>query len=292
MTAMPFWDHLLSLLEQKRGGPVRILKTTPVGGGSINSAYHLETDQGAFFVKTTQQAPPAFYQMEARGLSLLGQAKAQVPRVVAVSDSLLIMEWIPRGSWTAERMRDLGRQLAQVHQFKGKVYGLEEDNFIGILPQSNRPSTDWVSFYRDQRLGAQFELALQRKRIAPTSPRAKGLYRLLERLERWLPADPPPSLLHGDLWSGNVLPSSGGGHYLIDPAVYYGHREVDIAFSQYFGGFGEAFYEGYKEAYPLEPDYEERKPLYQLYYILVHLNLFGEAYGSDVDLILRRYVGK
>lgn len=291
MSNKPIEDQLVSLLEQQKGEPITLFRITPVGGGSINSAYHLETDRGSFFVKTTPKAPPSFYQKEALGLRLLQQAKAQVPQVVAVTDEALIMEWIPRGSWTAHRMRVLGRQLAQVHQYRGKMYGLEEDNYIGILPQPNRPSTNWVAFYRDHRLGAQFEQGLQKKRIAPRSARAKGLYRLMERLEQWLPADPPPSLLHGDLWSGNVYPSSNGANYLIDPAVYYGHREVDVAFSQYFGGFSKEFYEGYTEVYPLDPDFEERKPLYQLYYILVHLNLFGEAYGRDVDLILKRYVG-
>jgi fructosamine-3-kinase len=121
--------------------------------------------------------------------------------------------------------------------------------------------------------------------------RAKQLDRLLERLPEWLGHAVKPSLLHGDLWGGNWIAGPGGEPYLIDPAVYFGDREVDLAFTELFGGFSPRFYEAYREAYPLEPGYGERKPLYQLYYLLVHLNLFGEAYGTDVDRVLARYAG-
>lgn len=320
-------EQVQDRLKQETGAAVRLERAVPVGGGSINQAYRLETTAGPFFLKVREDAPPAFFCREADGLRRLREAGAQVPEVVAVSDqadpgtganrgdgatssddqyrqdagrdagpkghgaSFLILEWMPRGSWTPSRMRELGRQLALVHRKTEEAYGLEVDNFIGLLPQSNRRSADWPDFYREQRLGVQWRFALKMGRIAPSSLRAKRLERLLERLDEWLPARPPASVLHGDLWSGNVMPAADGRNLLIDPAVYAGHREVDLAFSEYFGGFSREFYEGYEEVYPLNSAYEDRKPLYQLYYILVHLNLFGEAYGPAVDAVLQRYVG-
>lgn len=306
-------------LQQYGGADVRVVRAVPVGGGSINRAWRLETTAGPFFLKSKADAPPRFFACEADGLHRLREAGADLPQVVAVRDArqqttgspaaslaaqdgpqdgpedagapFLLLEWIQPGRWTSARMRELGRQLAAVHRVEAETYGLPTDNFIGLLPQPNRPFDDWCAFYREMRLGVQYEMAARRGRIAPGSRRAKAMERLLERLERWLPKRPPASLLHGDLWSGNVLAGADGRNVFLDPAVYAGHREVDVAFSEYFGGFSPEFYDGYAEMYPLEPEYRERRPLYQLYYLLVHLNLFGESYGPAVDAVLRRYAG-
>jgi fructosamine-3-kinase len=133
------------------------------------------------------------------------------------------------------------------------------------------------------------KLAEERGRL--TSERRRRLMRLADSLERWIPARTEPSLLHGDLWHGNWIASDHGQPYLIDPAVFYGDREYEMAFTELFGGFSSRFYAAYEEAHPLSPDYAERRPLYQLYYLLVHLILFGESYGSSVDRVLIRYVG-
>jgi len=167
-------------------------------------------------------------------------------------------------------------------------HGLDRDNFIGPLPQRNTPTARWDEFYRDQRIAPQVALARQRGRL----PRRREdlLTRLLARLPALLDGDTPASLLHGDLWGGNYLVDERGAAVLIDPAVYYGHREMDLAMSELFGGFSERFYAAYQAAYPT-PGYPERRALYQLYYLLVHLNLFGESYGGRVDSIAAHYVG-
>lgn len=284
-------EQLHRILKEKTGTAAQIRTVIPVGGGSINHAYQLQTTAGSFFLKTRPDAPPSFFEREAEGLQLLHKAGAQVPAVFAVTSTFLLLEWIPKGQWTSSRMRALGRQLALVHQSQQPFYGLKNDNYIGLLPQPNRLREDWPTFFREQRLGPQYQSALSGGKIHPRSKRAKQMEQLLARLEEWLPLNPPAALLHGDLWSGNVLPALDGRNLLIDPAVYWGHHEVDLAFSQYFGGFSTEFYEGYAEISPLDPNFEDRKPIYQLYYILVHLNLFGEAYGPAVDAVLNRYVG-
>ncbi|MFN8457131.1 MAG: fructosamine kinase family protein [Anaerolineae bacterium] len=182
---------------------------------------------------------------------------------------------------------DAGNRSAALHRVFGPSFGLEQDNFIGANPQSNLPNDNWLAFFREQRLAFQMELARRNGYLTPQ--RARWLEKLLARLGDWLPAQPPASLLHGDLWGGNWLTLASGEPALIDPAVYYGHREADLAFTELFGGFPATFYTAYQSAWPLEAGYEERKHLYNLYHLLNHLNLFGEGYGSSVDSILRRY---
>jgi fructosamine-3-kinase len=179
--------------------------------------------------------------------------------------------------------------LAAQHRVLSPSFGLDDDNFIGANPQPNQRSDNWLTFFREQRLGFQMELA-RRNNLLPAQ-RARRLETLLNRLGDWLPAQPPASLLHGDLWGGNWLATASGEPALIDPAVYYGHREADLAFTELFGGFPAAFYTAYKAAWPPDPGYKERKDLYNLYHLLNHLNLFGEGYGGSVDSILQQYVG-
>lgn len=232
--------------------------------------------------------------------------------------AFLLMEWLEKAPWSSRTMEDLGRGLAAVHRSaavqrpgedqvrdqarhharetvaSGCVYGLHGDNFIGELAQPNRFMDDWAEFYGQFRLKPQWELGLQNGTIAPGSARARRLEYVVGHVDRWIPRRPGVSVLHGDLWAGNAMAARGAkdadpAPYLLDPSAYFGHHEVDLAFSEYFGGFSPSFYSAYREVFPWDECYHERKPLYQLYYILVHLNLFGEAYGADADAILRRY---
>ncbi len=165
-------------------------------------------------------------------------------------------------------------------------YGFSQDNFIGARSQKNTPSSSWVSFFREQRLAPQFKTA---DSWFTPADRAK-ISKLLDNLDRFLIEPEQPSLLHGDLWSGNVMCGSDGKAMLIDPACYIGHRETDLAMTQLFGGFPESFYQAYKEAFPLQDGYEERRDLYNLYQLLNHLNLFGPTYLEPVLSIVSEYV--
>jgi fructosamine-3-kinase len=267
-----------------------------VGGGCINQALRVEVGDARYFVKWKNETPPSFFEIEARGLELLRQTGAiRVPRVFGYRDDsqpgYLILEWIEE-SRRAESLSfavNFGRALAQLHRVTRASYGLDHDNFIGELPQSNRPTARWIDFYRDQRLTPQMVIARQRRRLNPE--RESMLLKLMEALDSLI-GDVPgvPSLLHGDLWSGNFLVTAGNQPVIVDPAVYYGDREVEIAFTELFGGFPPGFLAAYEEAYPLERGYAYRRPLYQLYPMLVHLNLFGESYGHQVDAICRAYL--
>jgi fructosamine-3-kinase len=290
---------LLALRRIGDPGPLR--NSSMVSGGSISRAFRLVTNRNTYFFKGHEEAPPGFFTAEARGLRLLGRAAktVRIPHVFEwdgpekAGKGWILMEWIDsatQGLSSRRAAEKLGRGLAEIHQTTAEAFGLEEDNFIGILPQLNGWYKNWTDFYRERRLLPQIRLASERGLL----PRRRGhlLHRLCDRLEQWLERpDLRPSLLHGDLWNGNALVDSGGVPWLIDPAAYYGDREVDLAFSEMFGGFPSRFYDAYNEAFPLSPEFSERKPLYQLYYLLVHLNLFGESYGPAVDRIAERYAG-
>lgn len=278
----------------------RVVAVREATGGDIGRSFRIETERRRLFVKMREDMPALMFRREAEGLQLLGQAEAlAVPAPLyagtipghAGPGGMIVLEWIETGPARPETIEALGAGLAGQHRRTSPngQYGLDHDNFIGLLPQMNSWSSSWTAFYRECRLLPLAKLAEERGRL-PQS-RRDGLYRLMERLDLWLPDRPAPSLLHGDLWSGNWLADADGRPWLIDPAVYYGDRECDLAFTELFGGFPARFYDAYREAYPITKEYEERKPIYQLYYLLVHLILFGEGYGSSVDRVLRRYAG-
>lgn len=318
------------LPEPKRPGAPAAIDFRPAGGGDICHAARVVAGERSFVLKWRADAPPGFFPAEAGGLRRLAEAHSRagtgvgVPRVVAVGQRFLLLEWIePAAGPREEPAAWLGRGLARQHAITGPAYGLDRSTFLGRLSFPPARGDEWAAYYRDHRLAVLAEQAGRRGLLA--GERARRLWRLLDRLEDWLAHRPEPSLLHGDLWGGNWLvgrsaatagrwppegsvdppeprgprgPAGGATRtldtprpYLIDPAVFYGDRELDLAMAALFGGFPPAFFAAYAEERPLPPGHEERQPLYQLYYLLAHLVLFGEGYGPAVDRILRRYAG-
>lgn len=280
--------RLRELIEQNLASPVT--EAVPLSGGDINQAARVTTANGQIlFLKWHSQAPAGMFAAEAYGLELLASAGgARVPAVYFQADDCLALEWlgpIKRGG-PAEAAR-LGEDLARQHHAAAPFFGLKMDNYCGLTRQINTPADNWPAFFGRNRLGYQMELAHTQGRMS--APRRRNLERLIARLPELLPAAPAASLLHGDLWGGNWLVSGDGRPALIDPAVYYGHREADIAFTELFGGFPAEFYRAYQSAWPLEPGYRERRDIYNLYHLLNHLNLFGGGYGSGVDAVLNRH---
>jgi fructosamine-3-kinase len=285
-----------------------------VSGGSISRALRLRTEGGEYLLKSGGCGLPGFFAAEARGLELLAATRAvRVPAVLAYHDgvppspepsnlqtfkpsnldtSFILLEWLaaPPQADRSGAADLLGTQLAALHRAAAPDYGLDHDNYIGATPQPNGWMPSWLAFFRERRLGFQAELARRAGLLA--GQRAHRLEQLLGRLERWIDDRLiQPALLHGDLWGGNFIVGPGGAPALIDPAVSYGDREADLAFTTLFGGFPERFYRAYHEAWPLPDGWQERRALYNLYHLLNHLNLFCESYGAEVDAILRRYVG-
>lgn len=272
-----------------------VASARPLGGGDINDALEVKLEDGRrVFVKTNARAPRAMFPAEARGLAWLDEARAiRIPRVLAVSSEdgagtpFLALELLERGPRRRDFDEALGRGLAALHRFGAPSFGLDHDNFIGRLPQSNTPRADWPTFYREQRLEPQLRLAESRG-LASRRMR-DGFERLFAMLPALVGPEEPPSRLHGDLWGGN-LHDAVGEPCLIDPAVYGGHREIDLAMMRLFGGFGARVFDAYDEAWPLAGGHEERVPLYQLYPLMVHVNLFGATYVGSVERALAQLV--
>lgn len=269
-------------------GPIRAMQV--VGGGCVNASARLEVGGGTVFLKHNEAAPERMFAVEAAGLAALRAARCglRVPEVLEWRARWLALEWLGAGRGGEEFHERLGRGLAALHAAVRERWGWEENGFIGPLPQANGAAVGWADFWWRRRLEPQLRLA-ERNGARPGTEEEWA--RLAERLPVLLTAgdEEGPSLLHGDLWGGNVLPVAGGEAGVVDPAAYLGHREVDLAMSELFGGFGTRFHDAYREALPLRPGYPEcRRHVYQLYYLLVHLNLFGARYHAPTAAALRR----
>jgi fructosamine-3-kinase len=286
-------SRLREALEREVGG--RFVRAEPLSGGDINAAYAVELDGvGRIFVKTREGAAPSMFAAEADGLEWLREAGAlRVPKVLAFSEPghsppFLALEYLEAGRPSGEFDAVLGQGLARVHRSGAPRFGLGRDNFIGSLPQDNTPAPSWDEFYRARRLEPQLRRAVESGQASYALRR--GFERLFARLHDLVGPGEPPSRLHGDLWGGNLHVGPAGEPCLIDPAVYGGHREVDLAMMRLFGGFSERVFTTYAEAFPLAVGASGRVQLYQLYPLMVHLNLFGGSYGASVERALARYV--
>ncbi|PWA10659.1 fructosamine kinase [Pueribacillus theae] len=285
-------DPAIKKALQKAGDASILIQAKRVHGGSINDSYYIETEKRKYFIKYNKRSPERFFEMEAKGLEQIRKTDTiKVPDVLSFSDEesngFLALEWID-GKKNDGTEKRLGEQLAAFHSTFGKKHGFEDDTFIGHLPQPNGLYISWLDYYRDKRLKAQVKLGIERNHIG--GKRKKQLVKLVENLGNWIPNEVKPSYLHGDLWNGNWLVGPEGEPYVIDPSFLYGDRQFEIAFTELFGGYSRDFYDAYQASFPLSSDYGEIKSLYQLYYLLVHLNMFGEAYGPSVDAILNKYV--
>jgi fructosamine-3-kinase len=282
-----------SYLRELHDKTVKIQNQRPLGGGSINDTYLLETDEGSYFLKYNDAARfPGMFEKEARGLSLMyGARTVKVPEVVqyatAGSHAYLLLEYIAPGRADGDFWEKFGKDLAEMHQKSNDYFGLDHDNYMGSLYQNNTPHEIWSDFFIDERLERQVKLARDEGSISKSD--AQLFDKLYPKLSVYFPPE-PPAIVHGDLWSGNYIAAINGKAYLIDPAAYYGHREVDIAMSTLFGKFDADFYRAYNEAYPMESGWEERLDIYNLYPLMVHVNLFGGGYWGSVKSILNRFV--
>ncbi len=266
-------------------------------GGDINDAYVLELTNGErVFMKSNRNVKRDFFETEAAGLDAMAKTETiGTPRVLGLGRDgdrqFLLLEMIEPGRKISDFWETFGRELAALHGadtedfVKGGKFGFLMDNYIGSTPQTNSPKDGWIEFFRDCRLLPQFERA--KRYFGPEEK--KRIETLLNNLDKFLIEPEYPSLLHGDLWSGNFMTDRDGKARLIDPAVYVGHREADIAMTELFGGFHGKFYNAYREAAPMEPGYEDRRDLYNLYHLLNHLNLFGSGYLPSVLRIVKKY---
>lgn len=261
-------------------------------GSSISESWRIETNQGYYFLKhNLSRSFPEMFEAEARGLQLLRDSGClQIPDVLAVDSagdhSFILMEYLKEQDAKPKMFENFGRAMAEMHQHSWKAYGLAYSNYIGSLRQTNAPRGNWIPFFIEERLEPMLRLAVERKKIDQNF--AVSFEKLFHKMEELIPVE-KPALLHGDLWAGNFIPREDCVA-LIDPAVYYGHREVDIAMTLLFGGFSQDFYDAYNEVFPLEAGWQDRIELFNLYPILVHVNLFGSQYQAKLQSYLDKYI--
>ncbi len=266
-----------------------ITETRPASGGCISNGFHLLTRKGVrFFLKTNRGAPPDMFVREAEGLRALAFPDGpRLPEVYLAGEHFLLLESLgTQEHTTPDFWPRLGRELARLHAHINDQFGFAHNNYIGSTPQPNPWTRDGYEFFGEHRL--RFQARLARRRGLLDAAQEQGVERIIRRLKELIPPQ-PASLIHGDLWRGNVMADTNGAPALIDPAAHFGWAEAELAMTILFGGFPLAFYHAYREIHPLPPGLEERVPVYNLYHLLNHVNLFGKSYLAQVEATLKRF---
>jgi fructosamine-3-kinase len=277
---------IASRAEQLLG--ISVVATTPVAGGDVSTATRLRLSDGrSAFVKTRPHSPADFFLSEARGLRWLAEAGgAPVPEVYAVADDCLIMAWVDPGRASADAAEALARALAETHRAGSDQFGAEFNGYIGTAPLLNEPSDTWPEFWVNRRMLPYLKIA--RDRLAISAADAEAIEQVAARIHEFAGPEEPPSRLHGDLWSGNIVWAADGPAHLVDPAAHAGHRETDLAMLALFGAPHLArLLDAYHETFPLADGWRERVPLHQIHPLLVHAILFGGSYGSRAGVAAR-----
>ncbi len=280
------YDSILLKLEEKK-----IDSLQSVSGGSIHEALRIVCGKKSYFLKFNSSSKfPGIFESESKGLDLLRSTnELSIPNTLGIGEtklhSYLLLEFIQKTEPNAIRWRNFGKSIARLHKNSSTTFGLNHSNYIGSLIQSNKSHSNWNEFFAEERINAQLKLAIDSKNISGSF--VKKFDRLLNTLDSIFPKE-NAALLHGDLWSGNFI-AAENTFFAIDPSVYYGFREMDLAMSKLFGGFDPEFYFGYQEEFPLEVEWEERIDVCNLYPLMVHLNLFGSSYLSQIESTLKKF---
>lgn len=293
MNIQPVKELLQNRLSVILNTQVTSIELTPVSGGSINNTYQLRTNTGSrFFLKlNSAKILPELFQKEKNGLEFIARKDCILTPAVVLYETindhqLLLLEWVDNGVGKEQFWKKFGEQLAQLHANSNESFGFIENNYMGSLPQTNTFTSGWIDFFINHRLQPQIKLAAQKNLLRKNS--LDSFNNLFKKLE---PVFNPekPSLLHGDLWNGNFICRNGELPVLIDPAVYFGHRSVDLAMTTLFGGFDNFFYEAYHYHFPLPANHREQWEVCNLYPLLIHLNLFGESYMPGITSVLKKF---
>jgi fructosamine-3-kinase len=286
-------EKIKAKIEQQLGNKIKSF--TSLSGGCISDAFKVLTNDGSnYFLKYNLSTSNDMFVKEANGLKELSKANAiRIPDVLSFDEDYILLEYISSSNKGKNFFEEFGRSFAKMHKLTSDSFGFYENNYIGSNLQVNIPDekekTDWTAFYLHKRI--LFQLKLAEKLGNSTDTLIKGISRLEDKMEDIIGGSKEkPSLLHGDLWSGNYMIDENGSAVLIDPAVYYGHREADLGMTKLFGGFSTEFYRSYAESFPLEDDYEYRENIYKLYHVLNHLNLFGGGYYSQAISLIKFYI--
>lgn len=282
-------EHIKTEIEEHLDQ--EITSSSPQSGGDINQAAILTFDSGNnYFLKWNTSASDLMFNAEAKGLNLLSDAETSllIPKVILVGKDFLLLSLIDSETKSATSDFNFGVELAKLHHCSASSFGLDHNNFIGKLPQSNLPHEKWSEFFISERIEPQIKMGIDSGKFS------SAIFSLSDNLQSVVEnlfSEEKPALLHGDLWSGNYMYTKNGTVSIYDPAVYYGHREMDLAMTRLFSGFPQEFYAGYESEYPLAEGFDQRISLCNLYPILVHANLFGGGYIGQAESILNKFYG-